>query len=105
TAMAILAALNGRASTGVGCIVEVPMFETMVSFNMVENFGEAYFKRDGGQMGYARTLSRVRGPHETRDGHISFMPYTDRQWRSFFDQVGRADLRDDPRFTSMVTRT
>ena len=37
-AMAIMAALMKRQATGVGGMVEVPMFETMVAFNLVENF-------------------------------------------------------------------
>lgn len=104
-ALAILAALSGRARTGLGARVEIPMYETMVSFNLVENFGEAYFKRDDAEMGYSRTLSRSRGPYATSDGPISFMPYTDRQWQAFFQHVKRPDLADDPRFVTMAGRT
>jgi crotonobetainyl-CoA:carnitine CoA-transferase CaiB-like acyl-CoA transferase len=56
-------------------------------------------------MGYGRTLAGERGPYRTRDGHISFMPYTDRQWRTFFAHVGREELADDPRFTDLSART
>jgi len=104
-AMAILAALNGRAGTGMGSRVEIPMYETMVSFNMVENFGEAYFKREQAAMGYSRTLSRSRGPFKTQTDFISFMPYTDRQWRALFDHVGQQHLSSDPRFATMAART
>ncbi|MCB2058998.1 MAG: CoA transferase [Novosphingobium sp.] len=104
-AMAILAALTSRARTGAGTVVEVPMFETMVSFNMVENFGDAYAREDQPEMGYRRTLSHARGPYRTRDGTICFMPYTDRQWRAFFSHIGRAELIGDSRFANMTGRS
>jgi crotonobetainyl-CoA:carnitine CoA-transferase CaiB-like acyl-CoA transferase len=104
-AMAICAALTRRASTGEGAAIEVPMFETMVAFNMVENFLGCHFASEQGVMGYGRTLAGTRGPYRTRDGHVSFMPYTDQQWASFFATAGREDLITDPRFTTMVSRT
>jgi crotonobetainyl-CoA:carnitine CoA-transferase CaiB-like acyl-CoA transferase len=56
-------------------------------------------------MGYSRTLAASRGPYRTKDGYISFMPYTDQQWRSFFAVVGRADLSTDARFADIRART
>jgi crotonobetainyl-CoA:carnitine CoA-transferase CaiB-like acyl-CoA transferase len=97
-AMAVAAAIAGRERTGKGSSVEAPMFETMVAFNMLENFGGSYFGRGDGEMGYGRTLANARGPYQTIDGHICFMPYTDRQWLSFFAEIGHAELSVDPRF-------
>lgn len=104
-AMAIAAALAGRERTGRGTVVETPMFETMVAFNMVENFGGSHFGGECAAMGYGRTLAGERGPYRTSDGHISFMPYTDRQWRSLFAYIGREDLADDARFADLGART
>jgi crotonobetainyl-CoA:carnitine CoA-transferase CaiB-like acyl-CoA transferase len=104
-AMAVSAALAGRERTGRGTVIEAPMFETMVAFNMVENFGGSHFAGPRAGMGYGRTLAGARGPYRTRDGHICFMPYTDRQWRSFFAHIGRAELADDARFADMAART
>jgi crotonobetainyl-CoA:carnitine CoA-transferase CaiB-like acyl-CoA transferase len=104
-AMAISAALAGRERTGRGMIVETPMFETMVAFNMVENFAGSHFASGTAAMGYGRTLASDRGPYRTSDGDICFMPYTDRQWRSFFNYVGREDLCADPQFADMHSRT
>ncbi len=104
-AMAICAALTRRASTGEGTAIEVPMFETMVAFNLVENFLGCHFASEQGVMGYGRTLAGARGPYRTRDGHVSFMPYTDQQWASFFAAAGREDLIADVRFTGMAGRT
>jgi crotonobetainyl-CoA:carnitine CoA-transferase CaiB-like acyl-CoA transferase len=104
-AMAICAALTRRASTGEGTAIEVPMFETMVAFNMVENFLGCHFASEQGVMGYGRTLAGTRGPYPTLDGHISFMPYTDQQWASFFAAAGHEELIADPRFAGMAGRT
>ena len=104
-AMAISAALAGRERTGKGSVVDTPMFETMVAFNMVENFSGSHFDAEYAGMGYSRTLAVARGPYRTSDGHISFMPYTDRQWRSFFTHVGCAEMADDPRFANLAART
>ncbi len=103
-ALAISAALMRREKTGEGVVIEVPMFETMVAFNMVENFAGSHFN-ELGVMGYSRTLAANRGPYRTQDGYISFMPYTDQQWRSFFTAAGREDLAADPRFTDIRART
>jgi crotonobetainyl-CoA:carnitine CoA-transferase CaiB-like acyl-CoA transferase len=103
-ALAICAALIRRGQTGDGAVVEVPMFETMVAFNLVENFGGSYFN-ELGVMGYSRTLAASRGPYRTKDGYISFMPYTDQQWRSFFAVIGKADLAGDARFADIRART
>jgi crotonobetainyl-CoA:carnitine CoA-transferase CaiB-like acyl-CoA transferase len=104
-ATAICAALTRRASTGEGTAIEVPMFETMVAFNMVENFLGCHFASEQGVMGYGRTLAGTRGPYPTLDGHISFMPYTDQQWASFFAAAGHEELIADPRFAGMAGRT
>lgn len=104
-AMAIAAALAGRERSGRGTVIEAPMFETMVAFNMVENFGGSHFGNECAVMGYGRTLAGERGPYRTRDGHISFMPYTDRQWGAFFAHIGREDLADDVRFIDLSART
>lgn len=104
-AMAICAALTRRGRTGEGTVIEVPMFETMVAFNMVENFAGCHFASERGTMGYGRTLAGTRGPYRTRDGHISFMPYTDQQWHAFFSAASRPELIADPRFADIARRT
>lgn len=101
---AVLMALYHRERSGQGQCVEVPMFETMVNFNMVEHlYGRAY-EPARGRTGYPRTLSPDRRPYATKDGYIGVLPYTDRQWQAFFALAGRADLAADPRYQSMNKR-
>lgn len=109
---AILAALFQRERTGRGQFVEVPMFEAMVQFLMIEHFNARQIVHDTSphdepreaDLGYRRTLAEWRKPYPTHDGHVCFMPYNDRDWRVFFAEIGRADLAGDPRFLTVTSR-
>lgn len=105
SAMAIMAALMKRQATGVGGMVEVPMFETMVAFNLVENFYGEHFEPPLSAPGYPRVLADWRRPYRTSDGFVCMMPYTNAHWQKFFQGVGHPELASDPRFTSMPART
>lgn len=104
-ANAVLGALIARERTGLGQKVEVPMYETMVSFVLAEHMFGAAFEPPLSPPVYTRVVSQNRRPYPTQDGHLTVVPYTDRQWRNFFTTAGREDLADDPRFTDMTART
>jgi crotonobetainyl-CoA:carnitine CoA-transferase CaiB-like acyl-CoA transferase len=104
-AMAIMAALMKRQATGVGGMVEVPMFETMVAFNLVENFYGEHFEPPLSAPGYPRVLADWRRPYRTSDGYVCMMPYTNAHWQKFFQGVDQPELASDVRFTSMAART
>ena len=89
---AIMAALLHRARTGEGQYVEVPMLETMAAFVLAEHMGGMTFRGSPVKAGYPRLLEGGRKPSPTRDGWISMLPYTDRHWQAFFDEVDRPDL-------------
>ena len=103
-AQAIALALFHRERTGEGQLVEVPMFETLTSFLMVEHIYERAFDPPLGPAGYKRVTTPARKPYKTRDGYICILPYTDRQWRGFFNMAGRQELMQDPRFADYQTR-
>jgi crotonobetainyl-CoA:carnitine CoA-transferase CaiB-like acyl-CoA transferase len=88
---AINAALFHRASSGIGQSIEVPMFEVMASFLMVEHLAGRSFVPPLGPSGYARILSPHRRPYRTADGYIAVMPYTASHWRAFFRAANRED--------------
>jgi len=95
---AILAALVARAGGREGPIkVEVPMFEALAAFLLNEHLAGATFAADGA-VGYPRILSPDRRPFRTADGWIAVLPYTERQWRAFLDEIGRADVMREPWF-------
>ncbi len=104
TVQAILAALFHREKTGRGQAVEIPMFETMVSYLMVEHLYGAMFTPPEGQIGYARVLAPWRRPYRTADGFISMIAHTDRQWRGFWQAAGAPEMMDDPRFSDLAAR-
>jgi crotonobetainyl-CoA:carnitine CoA-transferase CaiB-like acyl-CoA transferase len=104
-AQAILAALFHRQNTGRGQVVEIPMFETMVSYLMIEHLYGHTFDPPKGDMGYARVLAPWRRPYRTADGRICMLAYTDQQWRRFWQAAGRPEMMDDPRFVDLAART
>jgi crotonobetainyl-CoA:carnitine CoA-transferase CaiB-like acyl-CoA transferase len=101
---AVLAALYHKARTGEGQEVEVPMFESMAAWMMVEHLYGETFVPPIDTVGYKRVLNPYRRPFRTKDGYMAILPYTDQNWRDFFTIVGRQDLLDDPRFTTLGTR-
>lgn len=102
-ATSVLAALFQRERGGGGQRVEVPMYETMVEFNMIEHVGGAAFDPPIGKTGYPRVLSANRRPYPTRDGHICILPYTDRNWRDFFGAADPARA-EDPSIATLAQR-
>ena len=103
-AYSLLAALLHKQRTGEGQQVEVPMFESMVEFMLVEHLGNRTFGPQE-DVGYARVMSQLRRPHRTQDGYVCALPYHDKNWRDFFMIVGRPDLAEDSRFTSQNARS
>ncbi len=101
---AVLAALFHRERTGVAQTLEVPMFETMVAFNLVEHYRGAVFEPPEGPFGYERLLTPHRRPYPTSDGWVCVLPYSDEHYRAFFSFAGRPELADDPRFADHNTR-
>ena len=104
-AQAILAALFQRERSGRGCFVEIPMFETMVGFNLVEHLYGRHFEPALAEAGYPRVMAPWRRPWRTVDGHICMMPYTSQHWQRFFAEVGEPELAADPRFVNIAART
>ncbi|RZT84579.1 crotonobetainyl-CoA:carnitine CoA-transferase CaiB-like acyl-CoA transferase [Pseudonocardia sediminis] len=101
---AVNAALFARERTGRGGFVEVPMFESMVSFLMLEQQNARVLDPDGA-CGYSRTASPNRRPYRTADGFLGVMVYTDKQWLSFFELIGRPELAHTPRYSTITGRT
>jgi crotonobetainyl-CoA:carnitine CoA-transferase CaiB-like acyl-CoA transferase len=105
-ANALLAGLLAKARTGVGQMIEVPMFETMAQFVLSEHMQGQTFDPPTSPAGYPRTLSPHRRPYATKDGFIAVLPYNDGQWRRFFEAVGKGHILDsDPRFADIGART
>ncbi|HWL28817.1 MAG TPA: CoA transferase [Burkholderiaceae bacterium] len=103
-ASAIPMALYERERSGMGQSIEVPMFETLVAFTLVEHLSGHTFVPPLGPMGYSRVLSPQRRPYRTRDGYVALLPYTDAQWQRFFALAGRQELAEDVRYVDAPSR-
>jgi len=101
----ILSALLKRTRTGLGSYVEIGMLEGLASFNLVEHLQGENFDPPEGPPGYARALSPGRRPHQTQDGYLCMLAYTDKQWAAFWALVDAPDKAADPRFASMASRS
>jgi crotonobetainyl-CoA:carnitine CoA-transferase CaiB-like acyl-CoA transferase len=102
----IIAALYHRRNSGEGQLVEVPMLETITSFNLVEHFFGKTFDPPTGGWGYPRVLSEHRQPFQTKDGYVAMLPYSTAQWESIFASFGRPGaIVDNPKFATFVGRT
>jgi crotonobetainyl-CoA:carnitine CoA-transferase CaiB-like acyl-CoA transferase len=92
---AILAALMQRERTGAGQYIEVPMFECLAAFVMVEHLSGATFDPPLTPPGYVRMLAPERRPFKAKDGYIAILPYMTDHWVRFFRHIGREDLAED----------
>ena len=105
SAQAIGFALYRRTRVGQGELIEIPMFETAAAFVLREHMGNMTFEPAIGPIGDARVLDKNNRPVKTLDGYISISPNTDAQAFAFFEVIGRPELKHDPRFSNVASRT
>ena len=104
-AQSILAALFHRERSGEGQEIEVPMFESMVSYVMVEHLWGQTFEPPIGKAGYIRLMAEHRKPYRCKDGlYLAVLPYWDAHWNTFCDLSGHPELAANPRFINMASR-
>ena len=101
---AILGGLMHQQRTGIGQRIDVPMFESMTDFVLIDHLGGLTYDPPLDHGGYARLLSRHRRPYQTSDGHICVLIYNDKQWRSFFEAIGQPEFLEQPRFANHAAR-
>lgn len=104
---AIVTALVDRQRTGAGTLVEVAMFDSVYP-SLMSSLG-LHFGSSGEVP--TRTGNRHAGlaesPYNTyavRDGHVAVICVSDGHWTSLCRVLGHADVGEDPRFTTRVTR-
>jgi len=103
-ANAVLGALYHRAAKGKGQHIEIPMFESIASLVLADHMAGATFDPPVGPPVFHRYAS-IRRPFQTQDGFLCMMVLTDRQWREFFATVGRPEVMQDERFSTMANRS
>lgn len=103
-AYAISLAICHRLRTGQGQAISIPMFETMVAFNLVEHLWGESFVPPLAKMGYPPIVTTARRPFKTKDGYLVVLPYTDQHWSRFCQVVDDPELTADPRFATHAAR-
>lgn len=101
---AVMAALLNRQIRDEGQTIMVPMFETMVAFNMVEHLRGAALLPPKGTPGYTRLLNRERRPYRSADGWVALLPYSAANWQDFFTIIGSSELAKDSKFSTHSSR-
>lgn len=103
-ACALLAALFRRSATGRGASVDVPMYEAVASFMLLEHLQGHTFDTRNGALGYHRLMGNGRRIYRASDGYISMTPYSGEHWSAFLRATDRGELADDARISDPVQR-
>jgi crotonobetainyl-CoA:carnitine CoA-transferase CaiB-like acyl-CoA transferase len=101
---AIAMALFRREKTGVGQHIEIPMFETMAAFVLVEHVQGHTFVPPLSPPVYARVVSKFRRPYHTITKPLGVLVYNDKQWKAFLTMIGKPELVGAGIFSTMKTR-
>jgi len=101
---AVMGGLFRRAMTGAGDVIEVPMAEALASFNLVEHLNGHTFEPKLEPFSYPRITSTNRHPRPSKDGWIVLLPYSNQNWKDFFERVGQPHYAEDPRFVDANAR-
>jgi crotonobetainyl-CoA:carnitine CoA-transferase CaiB-like acyl-CoA transferase len=104
-ASAVNAALYCREKTGKGQRIDVPIFEHMLQMIMGDHLGGYTFEPPHGEPGYIRILSPDRRPYQTKDGYVCALIYNDKQWKGFFDVIGKPQILSQPAFSTHEARS
>jgi len=104
-ASAVSAALYYREKSGKGQRIDVPMYEHLLQMILGDHLGGYTFDPPHGPPGYIRILSPDRRPYQTRDGYVCALIYNDKQWKGFFQVIGRPEMLSDPLFASHEVRS
>jgi crotonobetainyl-CoA:carnitine CoA-transferase CaiB-like acyl-CoA transferase len=104
-ASAVSAALYYREKSGHGQRIDVPMFEHLLQIILGDHLGGYTFEPQHGEAGYIRILSPDRRPYETQDGYICALIYNDKQWKAFFDVIGKPEVFFKEEFSTQEKRS
>lgn len=104
-AYAISGALYHKLATGQGQEVEVPMFESMTAFTMIEHLAGQAFEPALGAPGSDRHAKPMRWPLKSKDGFICVLPSSNKHWQAVIKASGRMELLDNPMLASRASRS
>ena len=103
-ALSVVSSLFKRNKDNKDLEVEVPMFETMVDFTLVEHLYGYNFLPPKDEPVYPRQSSPNRKPYKTKDGFIAVLPYNDEQWLRFLKFINKEHLIKTKKFSTLENR-
>lgn len=103
-ALSVVSSLFKRNKDNKDLEVEVPMFETMVDFTLVEHLYGYNFLPPKDEPVYPRQSSPNRKPYKTKDGFIAVLPYNDEQWLRFLKFIKKEHLIKTKKFSTLENR-
>lgn len=101
---AILVSLMYRNRDDEGIFMQVPMFESLAEFVLIEHMGQLIYPGSDGPSGDLRVLDQFAVPIETKDSFICIAANTQKQAAGLFEAIGRPELIEDERFNSVANR-
>src|SRR5688572_5103030 len=104
-ASAVNAALYHREKSGKGQRIDIPMFEHLLQIVLGDHLGGYAFEPQHGEAGYARILAPDRRPYPTADGYVCALIYNDKQWKAFFEIIGKPEMLSQPEFATQQARS
>ncbi len=103
-ALAIAAAIAGRAATGQGCFLDVSMLEASIS---AMGWAVSNYLVSGvapGPMGDQNATAAPSGTFETADGPLNIAANRQEQFETLCQLIDRPELSSDPRFADRESR-
>jgi len=101
----ILTALFQRRATGVGCTMDVSLFDALAEWMGFPMYHTAYTGRELRRSGPNHVSIAPYGPFRGADGHVYLAVQNAREWTRFCGQVlGRPAVEDDDRFRTNELR-
>lgn len=100
----VLAALQMRAKTGAGCVVDAAMFETALAYQTASS---AMIEAGDGpprRSGLDGPIVAPNAGFDAADGKIMITVGANRQFARLAAEIGAPDLADDPRFRDNANR-
>ena len=102
---AILAALEGRRSTGVGCKLDASLFESSLSLLINVGLASLNLAKKGTRLGLGHPNLVPYGGYHTKDGRYMFIAANNnRQFTAFCKRIGRPEMSTDERFNTNDAR-
>lgn len=102
--IAMLAGIRRRERTGLGCYLDISMFDGGIS--MLSYLANIFFAtgKSHRASGSAHEGMYPYNAFETADGHIVVAAITNAFWRNFCTVIGRPDLGENPKYRAFKDR-